>query len=65
VYAVIKLLELTHKTTLGYPKKLCNSAGIYGCDVLDRANEWRQYLEDKGLLKEKHDEPVSFNYGDR
>jgi hypothetical protein len=62
VYSIIKLLELTHHTTLGYPKKLCNSNGIYGCDSFDRANEWRQYLINNMLLKEKHDEPVSFNY---
>jgi hypothetical protein len=62
VYAVIKLLELTHNTTLGYPKKLCNSNGIYGCNSQDRANYWMQYLIDKGLLKYVHKEPVSFHY---
>lgn len=62
VYSIIKLLELTHKTTLGYPKKICNSNGIYGCDSQDRANYWMQYLVDKKLLKELHIEPVSFHY---
>lgn len=62
VYSIIKLLELTHKTTLGYPKKICNSNGIYGCDSQDRANYWMQYLVDKKLLKEAHNEPVSFHY---
>jgi hypothetical protein len=62
VYAVIKILELTHKTTLGYPKKLCNSNGIYGCDSQDRANEWMQFLIMNKLLKEEHSEPVSFHY---
>lgn len=62
VYSIIKLLELTHKTTLGYPQKICNSNGIYGCDSQDRANYWMQYLVDKKLLKEVHNEPVSFHY---
>lgn len=62
VYTVIKLLELTHKTTLGYPQKICNAGLVYGCDARDRANEWMQYLQDNKLLKERHDEPVSFNY---
>lgn len=62
VYAIIKILELKHKTTLGYPKKLCNSNGIYGCDSQDRANEWMQFIITKSLLKEQHNEPVSFHY---
>lgn len=62
VYAIIKILELTHKTTLGYPKKLCNSNGIYGCDSQDRANEWMQFLITNKLLKEQPNEPVSFHY---
>lgn len=62
VYAVIKLLELTHKTTLGYPEKLCNSNGIYGCDSQDRANYWMQYLKENKLLKLTHNEPISFHY---
>jgi len=62
VYSIIKLLELTHKTTLGYPKKICNSNGIYGCDSQDRANYWMQFLADKKLLTIEHNEPVSFHY---
>ncbi len=62
VYAIIKLLELTHNTTLGYPKKLCNSNGVYSCNSSDRANYWIQYLIDKSLLKQVHREPVSFHY---
>lgn len=62
VYAIIKLLELTHKTTLGYPEKLCNSNGIYGCDSQDRANYWIQYLTENKLLKLTHNEPISFHY---
>jgi len=62
VYAIVKILELTHKTTLGYPKKLCNSSGIYGCDSQDRANEWMQFIRNNKLLKESHSELVSFHY---
>lgn len=62
VYAIIKILELTHKTTLGYPKKLCNSKGVYGCDSKDRANYWMQFIQDQNLLKNPHNEPVSFHY---
>jgi len=63
VGAIIKLLELNQNTTLGYPDKLCNSAGIYICPPSDRAWEWRKYLKDKKLLKQTHSEIVSFNYG--
>lgn len=62
VYTVIKMLELTHQTTLGYPRKICNSNGIYGCDSQDRANYWMQFLIDKKLLKKEHKVPVSFHY---
>lgn len=62
VYAIIKLLELTHRTTLGYPEKLCNSKGIYGCDSQDRANYWMQYLTEKKLLQLTHNEPISYHY---
>ncbi|MPS66399.1 hypothetical protein [Chryseobacterium sp.] len=63
VGAIIKLLELDQKTTLGYPNKLCNSAGIYICPPSGRAWEWRKYLKEKKLLKEDHSKIVSFNYG--
>jgi hypothetical protein len=62
VYGIIKILELTYKTTLGYPKKLCNSNAMYGCNSQDRANEWMQFLITKRLLKDEHNEPVSFHY---
>ncbi|MGG9964475.1 hypothetical protein [Ferruginibacter sp. SUN106] len=62
VYSLIKLLEIKYKTTLGYPHKLCNSDGMYGCDSQDRANEWMQFLIDNKLLKKVHDEPISFHY---
>ena len=62
VYAIIKILELTHHTTLGYPKKLCNSRGIYGCGSDDRAKEWMYFIKSNGLVKINEDEVVSFNY---
>ncbi len=62
VYSLIKLLEINYKTTLGYPKKLCNSTGSYACYSEDRASDWMQFMKDKNLLKFKHNEPVSFNY---
>ena len=62
VYALIKLLEIQYKTTLGYPKKLCNSSRIYACSSKDRATEWMQFIKDKNLLKVEHNEPNSFNF---
>lgn len=62
VYSLIKLLELTFRTTLGFPRKLCNSNNMYACYADDRATAWMNYLTDKKLLMYKHDEPVSFNY---
>lgn len=61
VYSLIKLLELTHGTTLGYPHKLCNSRAMYACSSDDRAKEWMQYIVDNNLLKAEHDEPVSYH----
>lgn len=60
-YALIKLLELKFNITLGYPKKLCNSANSYGCNCLERASEWMTYLKNEKLLKKAHDEPISFS----
>lgn len=62
VYAVIKLLELYFKTSLGYPKKFCSSNNMYACDSRDRAKSWMNYLETNQLLKLKHTQPVSFAY---
>lgn len=61
-YSLVKLLELTFNTTLGYPKKLCNSNNMYGCDSDDRAKAWMTYLTENKLLKQRHDEPISFHY---
>lgn len=61
VYSLIKLLELNFETTLGYPRKFCNSANMYGCSSDDRAGDWMNYLEENKLLELPHDEPVSFS----
>ena len=63
VYLIIKLLELTYKTTLGYPKKQCNSGGIWGCDCSERSRDWMIYLEANKLVDPKK-EPVSFSWED-
>jgi len=51
VYLLIKLLEFKFKTTLGFPRKLCNGGGIYGCSSDDRATEWKKYLVKNKLAK--------------
>ncbi|MES2061734.1 MAG: hypothetical protein V4456_07425 [Bacteroidota bacterium] len=65
VYEIIKILELTFKTRLGFPKKLCNSNNMYGCDTKERAIEWMAYLNKHRLLKLVHNDPVSFSYIER
>ena len=61
VYALVKLLELTFKTTLGYPSKLCSSNNIYACNSDKRAKSWMKFITDNKLLKRKHNEPISFH----
>lgn len=61
VYALIKLLEITFKTPLGFPRKLCNSDNMWACDASERANAWMMYLKNNNLLKKEHNEPVSFS----
>ena len=62
VYSIIKILELTFKTTLGYPNKLCCSDNMYACNSRGRAMEWMNYLMVNNYLKKEHNEPVSFAY---
>jgi hypothetical protein len=62
VYAVIKVLEITFKTTLGFPNKLCSSNGMYACNSRSRAREWMNYLEVNNYLKKENNEPVSFAF---
>jgi hypothetical protein len=60
VYSIIKLLEFNFKTTLGYPQKLCNSAGMYGCDPIDRVWEWMKFLEENKLVNLNSNNIASF-----
>lgn len=62
VYSVIKVLELTFKTPLGYPSKLCCSNNMYACNSRSRAMEWMNYLRINNHLRNEHSEPVSFAY---
>ena len=62
VYALIKLLELHFKSTLGYPQKLCNSNNMYACNARERANSWMNYLKENSLLKRELGEPISYMY---
>ncbi|MCL2097330.1 MAG: hypothetical protein FWH23_01040 [Bacteroidales bacterium] len=62
VYSLVKLLELTFNTTLGFPKKLCNSNNMYACYSDERAKAWRKYLTENNLLNKQHNEPMSFSY---
>jgi hypothetical protein len=61
VYTLIKLLEITFKTTLGFPRKLCNSDNMWGCDATERALVWMKFLKENKLLKKEHNEPASFS----
>jgi hypothetical protein len=61
VYAIIKVLELEFETSLGYPKKLCNSDS-YSCSCYGRAYSWMSYLEQYGLVILNPGEAPSFSY---
>lgn len=59
-YALIKILELTHKTTLGYPIKLCNSSyGSISCSVQNRIDSWMFFIKENYLKRKKQNEPIS------
>ena len=62
VYSIIKILELTFETKLGYPDKLCCSDNMYACNSRGRAREWMNYLKINNYLKKEHNEPVSFAF---
>ncbi|HEX7869458.1 MAG TPA: hypothetical protein VF455_05025, partial [Chryseobacterium sp.] len=62
VYAIIKLLELKFKTSLGYPKKYCSSDNMYACSARERATSWMNYLKVNKYIKDKHNEPITFAY---
>lgn len=59
-YPIIKLLEIKFETTLGFPKRLCNSFGSYGCSADDRAMAWIDFLVDKKLITNYGQDAPSF-----
>ncbi len=61
VYLIIKLLEMKFNTTMGFPEKLCNWSGIYGCYSNDRADAWMHFMEEKGLVVPDKAEPRSIS----
>ncbi|KGO91599.1 hypothetical protein Q766_17175 [Flavobacterium subsaxonicum WB 4.1-42 = DSM 21790] len=60
-YALIKLLEITFKTTLDLSSKYCSSQNMYNCHVVKKVKAWSHYLTNNNLLQLPHNEPVSFN----
>lgn len=61
IYAVIKLLEITFDTSLGFSNKYCSSNNMYSCTSDEKVRTWMKYLQEKQLLIKKHDEPISFH----
>ena len=62
IYLAIKLLELEHGETLGYPDKRCNGGTTYGCSSNTQARAWRQYLAEEGLVTPDPLVPPSFSH---
>lgn len=61
VYLVIKILELTFKTSLGFSKKSCSWQGYRGCDRSVQAATWMKFLIDHNLATPDKFEPVSIS----
>jgi hypothetical protein len=57
VFSIIKILEITLQKTLGFSQKLSDEI-----NCRQRALVWMKYLVDEDLLKEAHNDPVSFSY---
>ncbi|MEO7923317.1 MAG: hypothetical protein ABIR30_06545 [Chitinophagaceae bacterium] len=66
VYLIIKLLELKHKTTLGFPDKKCNWKGMYSCDsdLMAKAKSWMLFLEQQKLVNVNKADPPSISYNE-
>ena len=60
-YGVIKLLELTEGTRLGYHEKLNEDQLFYSYSASKRAGDWLDYLTERGLLASPQGEHPSFN----
>jgi len=61
VYGLIKLLELTFDTRLGFHEKLNESQSFYKFTSSRRAAAWRKYLKEHNLLNKNKEVPPSFN----
>ncbi len=61
VYGVIKVLELTYNTTLGFHEKLNENQSFYTFSASKRANAWMDYLKQNGLIKLNATRAPSFN----
>ncbi|MBX7045926.1 MAG: hypothetical protein K1X86_08810 [Ignavibacteria bacterium] len=57
---LVKYLELHFNTTLGFPRKICNSGSSYRCSFGERIEEWMLYLKEKKLISYDDNEPQSF-----
>ena len=49
VFTVIKILELTHDTRLGFHEKMNENQTFYSYNVTKRATAWLKFIEKKGL----------------
>ena len=61
-YGVIKLLELHFGTRLGFHAKLNENQTFYSYSAAKRAEAWRTYLEDEGLVPFDGELVPSFNW---
>jgi len=61
VYAIIKLLELRFKTTLGFSDKKNDYQTFFQFNSFARVKAWKQYLLAHKYIKEKSNRVPSFN----
>ena len=63
VYAIIKLLELHFKTSLGFSDKLNDYQTFFQFNSFARVKAWKKYLLDHKYVKRKSNNVPSFNEG--
>ena len=63
VYAIIKLLELHFKTSLGFSDKLNDYQTFFQFNSFARVKAWKKYLLDHKYVKQKSNNIPSFNEG--
>ena len=61
-YGIVKLLELHFGTRLGFHEKLNENQTFYSYSAAKRAEAWRTYLEDEGLVPFDTELVPSFNW---